>query len=355
MANPACTVWRSVTSSSRLRVKQVELKIDVSDAVRMRSPQTVAGTAFLPEQPLSNPPIVIFAAPGGGYSRRYFDMHFAGRSGYSEAQYHAGRGIIFIAQDHLGVGDSSVDCIEELTVEHIADGAHAFVRATLERLRAGSLSRDFAAIEQPFVVGIGQSMGAGITMIMQGRHRTFDAIAPLGISAIHTMLPQRTLEAARAARDVFRFSRQTPLDQLVVKSSAAGIADFVYPFHWDDEPEDIRKADMGGGYPIRQRVPPFGSATVPRCAVAMNSPGFFTPEVSLVDVPVLMAYGERDVSADMRREPTAFINCNDVSVFIVPRMAHMHNFADTRELLWQRVADWAEMMARRKSIPPAPT
>ena len=204
-----------------------------------------------------------------------------------------------------------------------------------------------APIEQAFVVGIGQSMGAGITMIMQGRHRTFDAIAPLGISAIHTVLPQRTQEAARAARDVFRFSRQTPLDQLVVKTSSAGIADFVYPFHWDDEPEDIKNADMDGGYPIRERVPPFGSPTVPRCAVAMNSPGFFTPEVSLVDVPVLMAYGERDVSADMRREPTAFINCNDISVFIVPRMAHMHNFADTRQSLWQRVAAWAQMQARR--------
>ena len=332
-------------------VKKVELKIDVSDAVRMRTPQFVAGTAYLPDGALSNPPIVIFASPGGGYSRGYFDMHFAGHTGYSEAEYHVSRGVIFIAQDHLGVGDSSIDCIDELTVENIADGAHAFVTTVMGRLRAGSLDGAVAAIDTPFVVGIGQSMGAGITMIMQGRHRTFDAIAPLGISAIHTMLPQRTAEATRAARNVFRFSRQTPLDQLVVRSTAADIADFVYPFHWDDEPEDIRNADMAGGYPIRKETPPFGSRTVPRCAVAMNSPGYFTPEVSLVDVPVLMAYGERDVSPDMRREPTAFINCNDLSVFIVPRMAHMHNFAHTRELLWQRVADWAEMMARRKKLP----
>lgn len=333
----------------------LELKIDVSDAVRMRTPQFVAGTVYLPDRPLSSPPLVIFASPGGGYSRRYFDMQFAGRCAYSEAEYHVSRGIIFVAQDHFGVGDSSIDCIDDLTVEHIAGGAHAFVTAVVERLQAGSIGCGFAAIDKPFVVGIGQSMGAGITMIMQGRHRTFDAIAPLGISAIHTMLPQRTHEATRAARDVFRFSRQTPLDQLVVKSSAAGIADFVYPFHWDDEPEDIRNADMEGGYPIRRTVPAFGSGTVPRCAVAMNSPGYFTPEVSLVDVPVLMAFGERDVSPDMRREPTAFINCNDISVFIVPRMAHMHNFADTRELLWQRVADWAEMVARRKKITATPS
>lgn len=104
-------------------MKTVELRIDVSAAVRMRTPQAVAGTAYLPDRPLADPPIVIFAAPGGGYSRRYFDMYFAGRCGYSEAEYHVGRGIIFIAQDHLGVGDSSVDCIQDLTVAHIADGA----------------------------------------------------------------------------------------------------------------------------------------------------------------------------------------------------------------------------------------
>jgi len=51
-------------------MKMLELRIDVSDAVKMRMPQTVAGTVYLPEEPLSNPPRVIFAAPGGGYSRR---------------------------------------------------------------------------------------------------------------------------------------------------------------------------------------------------------------------------------------------------------------------------------------------
>src|SRR2546427_469009 len=39
-------------------------------------------------------------------------------------------------------------------------------------------------------IGIGQSMGGCLTVVMQGRHATFDAIAPLGYSAIHTVLPQ---------------------------------------------------------------------------------------------------------------------------------------------------------------------
>jgi pimeloyl-ACP methyl ester carboxylesterase len=326
-------------------VHKIELSIDVSEAAGFGQPQHLAGTVFMPDVLAAGRPVVIFASPGGGYSRHYFDMHFPARAGYSEAEYHSGRGIVFVAMDHLGVGDSSTDRMDDLTVETIADANHAFVREALHRLGAGTLKSGFPAIEDPFVVGIGQSMGGGITMIMQGRHRTFHAIAPLGISAIHTTLPQPTTEQFKLARGLFMFSRQTPLDQLAISNTGERLPDFNYPFHWEDEPEEIRQADMEGGYPMRRTSPKFGSLTIPRCAVAMNSPGFFTPEVARIDVPVLMAFGERDVSADMRREATAFFNSDDISIFIVPRMAHMHNFAETRHILWQRVADWSRMQA----------
>src|ERR1700733_2835035 len=173
-------------------VRKIELSVDVSEAAGFDQPQHLAGTLFLPEALSAGRPIVIFASPGGGYSRHYFDMHFPGRAGYSEAEYHTGRGIVFVAMDHLGVGDSSTDRMDDLTVETIADANHAFVQNVLLRLAAGPLEDGFPPINNPFVVGIGQSMGGGITMIMQGRHRTFHAIAPLGISAIHTTLPQPT-------------------------------------------------------------------------------------------------------------------------------------------------------------------
>ena len=37
---------------------------------------------------------------------------------------------------------------------------------------------------------MGQSMGGGVTILTQARFATFDAIAPCGVSAIHTVLPQ---------------------------------------------------------------------------------------------------------------------------------------------------------------------
>ena len=107
---------------------------------------------------------------------------------------------------------------------------------------------------------------------------------------------------------------------------------------------------MGGGYPIRSTAPYFGSATIPVCAVAMNSPGYFTPEASMIDVPVFIGVGERDVSPNPWIEPSAYWNSKDVSLYVVPHMAHMHNFASTRQLLWQRSANGARSFRRTPGL-----
>jgi len=280
-------------------MKTIAVRIEVGRTVGAPIPQQVAGTVYLPETLRNGRPLVIFASPGGGYTQHYFNLSFPGHSGYSEAEFHTGRGIVFVAMDHLGVDESSVEMMNDVSIEMIADGNQAFVRAILAQLADGSLDPSFPKVEKPFVVGIGQSMGGCVTMIMQGRSRTFDAITPLGISAIHTILPQPSPELFAVARSIFMFSRQTPLAEQSVSLTAERVPDFVYPFHFEDVPKDILGADMDGGCPHRRSAPPFGSMTVPRCAVAMNSPGFYTPEVARIDVPVLMAGGERDVSPDL--------------------------------------------------------
>ena len=71
-----------------------------------------------------------------------------GAQGGGQAGWHAERGWIFVACDHLGVGDSS-----------LAD---------------------------PAVLGIGQSMGGCLTVVQQARHESYDGVGVLGYSAIHT-------------------------------------------------------------------------------------------------------------------------------------------------------------------------
>jgi pimeloyl-ACP methyl ester carboxylesterase len=65
-----------------------------------------------------------------------------------------------------------------------------------------------------------------------------------------------------------------------------------------------------------------------------------------IEVPVLIGVGERDVCPNPWAEPAAYSRSGDIALLVVPRMAHMHNFAPTRELLWQRIADWSVMLSR---------
>jgi len=327
-------------------MKSIELKVDVSASVPLPGPLHIAASIFLPDPAkVTAPPIAMFGFPGGGYSRGYFDINVRGHEDYSEAEHHVERGIIFIAADHLGVGDSSIPDLAAVSLEMLAAANDAAVRMICSQLAQGSLSPSFPAQPNLVRIGIGQSMGGCITIAMQGRLRTYDAIATLGFSAIHTVLPQQTQAARRQGIATYPLFRNSDLRELAVAPAEVGRIDFLYPFHWEDVPKDILDADMKGGYPIRQTAPPWGSVTMPVCARLMMTPRYVAQEAAAIDVPVLIAAGERDVVPDPHAEPGAFESSPDVSLYVVPGMAHMHNFATTRRLLWDRIAAWSLMVA----------
>jgi pimeloyl-ACP methyl ester carboxylesterase len=321
---------------------KLQLTLDVSHAAALPGPLHLAATVYLPEaNTLLASPIAIFAVPGGGYSRGYFDMHFDGHAQYSEAAYHTARGFIFVALDHLGVGNSTIPDLGSISFGMLAATYDAAVRDLSDRLLRGTLDPSLPPLPQFTKIGIGQSMGGCVTILTQSAHRTFDAIAPLGYSAIHTMLPQPTEQARHAAMLGHNSFQHTAIDKLSIRDSSTHVMDFRYPFHWEDVPQDVLDADMSGGYPIRISSPPFGSLTIPNCALHMMAPGCVRSEAAMIDVPVLIGVGERDVCPDPHAEPGAYGRSYDVSLFVVPRMAHMHNFASTRMQLWQRLEQWA--------------
>ena len=300
----------------------------------------VVATVFIPESVPSAPTVVV-ALPGGGYSRGYFDMHFPGRTGYSQAEHHTARGIVLVAMDHLGVGDSSTEANDTIVIEDIAAANDEAVREILRRLRAGEIDASWPRIEPGFVVGTGQSMGGGVTIIMQGRHRTYEAISPLGYSAVQAVLPLRLPEMRQGIKAMFsHFKRSTPPAELSVPHTSERIGDFLHPFHWEDVPEDIVAADLAGGYPLREMPPAWGSRTVPRCVVGMMARDYVIAEAAVIDVPVFFGEGERDVSENPWEESARFPRVRDFTLFVCPQMAHMHNFATTRLELWERTVDW---------------
>lgn len=325
----------------------IELRIDVTAAADLGSPVEMAVTVHLPDaSTLPDVPVAIFACPGGGYLRQYYDLSFEGHFGYSEAKWHAERGTIHIAIDHVGVGESTTGDLARISFHTLAATHDACVREVAARLRKGRLGHGFPPVE-PFLVGMGQSMGGGVTILAQARFATFDAIAPCGVSAIHTAL-------AQADEDAFEHGvrRFDAVAEGRVKSHVDhnhdGV-DYRYAFHWEDVPADIVNADMAGGFPVRVTAPSFGSLTIPHCAVTMMLPGAFSGDAAKVAVPVLVANGERDTCPSPHAEAAAYSASRDVTIFVVPCMAHMHNFASSRAVLWQRLEAWSNTQAAAAS------
>src|SRR5262249_715805 len=118
-----------------------DLQIEVGDRLDRRTATKIAATVFIPDPGrLHQPPIVVFASPGGGYGRGYFDLPSFNDEAYSQAEHHVAAGLVVVAYDHLGVGDSTCPEDEELSNENIAEANDAAVRAFLEMLEKGKLS-----------------------------------------------------------------------------------------------------------------------------------------------------------------------------------------------------------------------
>jgi alpha-beta hydrolase superfamily lysophospholipase len=73
----------------------------------------------------------------------------------------------------------------------------------------------------------------------------------------------------------------------------------------------------------------------------MMTPGAVSSEAAAISVPVLIGCGERDTVPDPRAEPAAYRGATDIALAVIPRMAHMHNFAHTRAALWDAIAHFA--------------
>jgi hypothetical protein len=320
-------------------VRRVELRIDVSGATELEGELSTAAVVCLPEpEAMPERPIVAFCWPGGGYSRGYYDLRIDGFEGYSQAEHHARRGIITVACDHLGTGGSSDPDRPQLTHANVAAANRATVDEVSRRLAAGELG--LAAIADPVRVGVGQSYGAMLLIVQQGRQRTFDGIAVLGYSPLGIVLPRPPAGGTSAAGGTI-----PPPDAMSAREV------MTYFFHWEDVPAEIVEVDMRGEHPAR--VPP-----LPMWASDRRPGGrhwtAHGPVVrhwaDVIECPVFIGAGERDVCPDPHAEPGAYRRSSDVTLFVGPRMGHMHNFAGTRRLLWDRLAAWMETVASNQAL-----
>jgi pimeloyl-ACP methyl ester carboxylesterase len=316
--------------------RRIELRTDVTEIVGAGLTLRTVATVCLPDPASLGPdPVVAFAFPGAGYSRGYYHFDMPGSSFGGQAGYHAEKhGWIFVACDHLGVGDSSVPDPSITTLPAVLAANGATVDHILNLLSKGTLSEDIPPVTNPLRVGIGHSMGGNLTIALQGTAPRFDGVAMLGYSAIQTVLPKPEGKGVTFTA--------APGDNLDHHRDLT----FRYAFHWDDVPEEIVTADVSD-YPTRRgQHLPWASTTLPGCVDRMPTPGVIAAEAAAIEVPVMVAKGERDIIPDLHAEAAAFPRSRDVSLYCQPAMAHMHNFAGNRTEFWDRIAGWVAIIPR---------
>ena len=282
------------------------------------------------------PPVVV-CLPGGGMSRRYFDLDVpAGIGEYSMARHLAQQGMVVVTLDHPGVGgsDRPYDGYA-LTSETVAavDG-HASSRL-LAGLRAGSLVGDLPALPDLCPVGLGHSMGAYVTVVQQARHRTYERLVLLGFAGCG--LPSfLTEEELRYAGDP---------DGLRLAVADLVKARFRHP--------------MPGGSTttstllIRGEQPPevlaaLGAASAPLLALVGFTtmvPGAGADVLARVDVPVFLGVGGLDITGDPRAIPAELPACEDITLYVLAGSGHNHNVDADRARLWDRIAGWVRCRA----------
>jgi acetyl esterase len=206
---------------------------------------SVAVTVIAPDPAaIGERPIAWFAWPGGGYNRRYYDLQLPGRSGYSQAEFHAARGSIFVACDHIGVGDSATPS-GAFNHSDIACINAAVVRKVLAGLADGTLIAGLPALTNPFPLGMGQSYGGLLLTHLQAEHGLLRGVAMLGWSGVCTQV-----------KDVSGTQNVAPPADLAGTEALQDGLNHPYrrSFHFDDVPEDIVAEDLLG-YPARIGVP----------------------------------------------------------------------------------------------------
>jgi pimeloyl-ACP methyl ester carboxylesterase len=326
------------------------LHFDVTDQVRpLKGSLQLAAWLFVPPSIEQQAPLgLLFCLPGGSYTKAYYHLEVEGYplESYSFALAMARRGFLVIVLDHLGVGESTHPADDmELTVEVIAQANALVVEQVRTRLAAGSLSSGVPQLPHLPVIGVGHSLGAQLALIQQAHFRSFDALSLLGwtnqaisyagteqdLASVTDVETDAHAPAAEVVNDVIRF-KQDPAMMAALRAP-------MHPFFFlPDVPPEVIAADDALAVPI-----PVG------ITLAASDPGLMPRAAATIHVPLFLSNGVIDVSTNVRTEAAGYTVSPDITLFTLAGSAHCHNFAATRGVLWQRLANWAEMLGTSKA------
>jgi pimeloyl-ACP methyl ester carboxylesterase len=310
----------------------VSVKIDVTDGVPLDGRHHVSAWVSAPSESDGRVPLVV-CLPGGTYTKAYWHLEVPGRSGYSFIEHFASRGMLVVAVDHIGTGESSRHPrAADLTPEVVAAANAAMLVEIVARVQDGTLLDGVGPLTLGPVVGVGHSMGAMLAIYQQSLHRSFDAIAPLGYGTIGPIID--------FAPEMGGDGVALPTREAIMEPALAGVFDAMpladraapalrHHFYWDDVPADVIATDD------------LTNTDVPGvCGLLSVVPFIASDHAGRVTCPVFIGLGERDSTPSHRDEPRAYRASDDITLYILRGSGHCHNTANTREQLWDRLACW---------------
>jgi len=325
-------------TNSSMSLFRAELRLNIAENDEV----TIAATLVAPRD-VSACTNVVCAIPGGGYNRRYYDLHHPLLAGETQAEWHARRGLVFIAFDPYGGGDSTELAEERCDLASTIRVVHGAVVIAVDRLRAGTLAQGLKPIPVSQTIGIGHSLGGMQLVAQQAEYATFDAIGVLGFSAVHSVVP--TPDGRTVATHSSSANHTESLTEAWSGPLADDIANIRYCYHWEENvPKALVDEDMSSGFPQRKPgdLPFYVTRSFPPFAKICLQKGIIAREAAQIKVPVFVATGERDITRDIRREALAYQQSIDITLFEISQCAHMHNFSPRRESVWARLQSWID-------------
>ena len=312
----------------------VPLEVEVGAALPFAGPHVVRGLLMAPDHVEPTAPLdLVYCLAGGGATAGSFDLQVDGLPGYSLAVHLVEEGCLVVAVDHPGVGTSApVPDLYELDVDVVA-AAHAHVvRTVLGGLRRGDLAPGVPPLAEVLPIGLGHSMGAMVLVVLQASEGLFEGIVVLGHGG--GGLPEvLTDEESALVGSPRRASRATIVELARTRFGPASTVARTPLRHGVFFAEDVRPA-------VVTAMAEQQAELLPTCGLETLLPGIVAPEMGVIDVPVFLGLGERDIIADPHQVVRSYTGTRDLHLFVLPGAGHCQNQAPNRHELWARLSWW---------------
>ena len=274
--------------------------------------------------------IAFVCLPGGGMRRQFFDLPVAGDDSFSFAKAMTAQGYTCVLVDHPGIGDSDQPQDGFLLTPALLAQIHAAVLQALpEHLP------DLAGIA---TIGVGHSMGAMISLIQQYQHPLHAGLVLLGFG--FDGLPQYLHPKVLGLLD----------DKAALQAASVEFAKKFFKVGYP--------VMQGGGGRIYQggnadRAGVAGIKAVSTHMLAVPAfmsmlPHHWDAMANAIDVPVLVALGDKDLVKPPDNVDQMFSSSPAVDLMVLPETGHSQFLFPSRLDLFSKLGHWAEQQSIRR-------